>query len=231
MKKITFVLVCLFLLSFGLYAEDAEPSSIDKEKTISESNNTGFPPIKERPFIVFNEGVTASWLTRIMRNEERSNFVFTDFMTGAYFGIQTVNMQPLNSIVRVAVFYPLAFTFNDVPQTPKNIIRYAIDTFAGIDIELNMWNYVRINMAPGLHFLFQNADRWNYINLGVGALVGLELPLAKHWTILLNGIASLDNGNLGTNREMEPFDIVYQYQLDVGVRYSKRNPNKFSYIR
>jgi hypothetical protein len=226
MKKISLVLLFLLLLSFGIFAEEIKSNLVNAEII-----DTEFPVIKDSPFVVFNEGLTASWVTRIIRNETRSNFVLTDFMPGAYFGIKTVNMQPLNSIVRVALFYPLSFTFNEVPQVPKNVIRFAVDAFAGIDIELDMWDYVRINMAPGVHFLFQNADRWNFVNLGLGGLVGLELPIAKHWTILLNGMASIDYGNLGTNRTMEPFDIVYQYQIDVGVRFSKRNPNKFSYIK
>ncbi|MDR1747528.1 MAG: hypothetical protein LBR47_00535 [Spirochaetaceae bacterium] len=224
MKNVSFALLFALLLLSGLYAESSGDNPVsDPEIEI--------PVIKNKPFIIFNEGVTASWITRIIKKETRSNFVFTDFMPGIYLGIKTVNMQPLNSIVRLAAYYPLSFKFNDGPQVPKNVIRYAIDLFAGVAIELNMWEYVRINLAPGLHFLFQNSDRWNYMSLGLGGLAGVELPVAKRWTLLVNGIASIDNGNLGSNKTMEPYDIVYQYQLDVGIRYSRKGENKYSYIK
>ena len=37
-------------------------------------------------------------------------------------------------------------------------------------------------------------------------------------------------GNLGTNARMEPYNFVWQYQVAVGVRYSRKSPNKYSYI-
>jgi len=89
---------------------------------------------------------------------------------------------------------------------------------------------VRINAGPALHMFFLNADRWNYFNLGAAAVVGIEAPLASRWTLLVDGYASIDNGNLGTNRQMEPFDIVWQYQVDIGFRYSKKKRNDASLI-
>ncbi len=190
-----------------------------------------FPEIKSKPSVVFNEGLASAWVTRIVYQEDRSNFVFKDFLAGAYFSLKTVNMQPLNSMVRLAVYYPFTSTFNDFPQQKVKVIQYGIDLFAGVDFELNMWEYVRFNISPGFHFLYQTADRWDYINLGAAALVGVELPVSRRWTILINGIASLDSGNFGNNKTVEPYDMVYQYQLDIGVRYSKKTPNKYSYIK
>jgi hypothetical protein len=90
---------------------------------------------------------------------------------------------------------------------------------------------VGLNLSPGLHIFFQNADRWNYINVGLAGRLGIEFPLSSRWTVLINGYASFDNGNFGTNREMEAFDITYQYQLDLGVRYNKKAPNSYSYLK
>jgi hypothetical protein len=218
----------IFLCLFSFPAGAAEPSP-DSAETPAVEDAASY--IKDKPFLVFNEGFSAAWMTRIINQTERSNFVFRDFMPGLYFGMKTVNMQPLNSMVRLSVYYPLGFTFNGVPQYPKNVLRIALDMFGGIDFELEMWRFVLFYFSPGVHFYVQNAVRGNYFNIGIAGLVGLELPVLKNWTLLVNGIVSLDNGNLGSNRHMEPFDIVYQYQLDLGVRYSKRAANVFSYIR
>ncbi|MDR2404212.1 MAG: hypothetical protein LBD78_09300 [Spirochaetaceae bacterium] len=189
------------------------------------------PRILPKPFLILNEGLTAAWITRIIKQPGRSNFVFRDFMPGLYFGMKTVDMQPLNSMIRFAAYYPAFFTFNNFPQYPVNVFRFALDMFGGINFELYMWRYIRFNLSPGFHLYFQNADRWNYFDVGVAGLAGMEFPLLKHWTLLVNGIVALDNGNLGANRNMEPFDIVYQYQLDLGFRYSKRAANRYSYIK
>ena len=62
-------------------------------------------------------------------------------------------------------------------------------------------------------------------------MAGCELPIAKRWTILVNGFASLDYGNFGTNKNIEPLNYVWQYQLDLGFRYSKKATNSYSYIK
>jgi hypothetical protein len=179
-------------------------------------------PAEKGVVVVFNEGAAASWLTRIIKQTGRSNFVLKDFLPGLYFGVQTADFKPLNPMIRLAALYPLSSTFNKIPQPPKGPLHFGIDLFGGADFEIFTFNHVRFNASPGLHFLFLNSDRWNYINLGIAGLLRGELPLARGWTILLSGMASLDNGNLGANRLMEPFDIVYQYQVDIGVRYRKR---------
>lgn len=203
----------------------------DTEQEIPLDPNTGFPVILNKPFIVFNEGITGSWITRIVRQTDRSNFVFKDFMAGAYFSLETKNMQPVDSMVRFAVYYPLSFKFNGHPQVPKNMLNFAFDLFAApVFLQMDMWNYLRFNITAGLHFLYQMGDRWNYINLGIGALAGMELPVARRWTMLINGYMSIDYGNFGTNRHLEPYDLVWQYQLDIGVRYSRRALNQYSYI-
>lgn len=223
MYKKSLLIILLVLFSFILFAQTTENETLDP--------NTGFPVIKSKPFVVFNEGFAISNVTRVIKQESRSNFVFEDFMIGAYIGITSQNMQPLNSTIRLAFYYPLQFKFNDVPQVAKNVIRYAIDLHAGPVIELNMWHYVSFNLSPGLHFMFQNSDRWNFIYLGVSGLAGIELPIAKRWTILINGIASYDFANFGGNKRMEPIDHSWNYQLDLGVRYSRKAENKYSYIQ
>jgi len=219
-----FLFILLALLSAqALPAESADSGKLDAK--------SGFPEITDKPFVVFNEGFTSAWVTRIVLQEDRSNFVIKDFMPGVCFGFTTHNMRPLNSTVRLAVYYPYASTFNGVPQKAKNVIRYAVDCFAGPVFQPDMWNYVRFNLAPGIHVLYQTGDRFCYIDLGAAALAGVEFPVSRGWTVLLDGLFAVDYGNLGTNAAMEPYDYVWEYQLSLSVRYSVKAPNRYSYLR
>ena len=219
------------------FPESAEPAPVqlsppaaDGSEAPARSTTSGFPAIVNKPFIVFNEGVTGAWVTRVITQSGRSNFVFRDFLGGAFLTLETKNMEPLDSMVRLSVYYPLSYSFNKHPQVSKNMFNFAFDLFAAPVFQLNMWNFVRFNLAPGLHFLYQMGDRWNYIDLGIGGMAGVEMPIARRWTLKINGYLSFDYGNFGTNRDMEPYDYVWQYQLDLGIRYSKKAPNRYSYI-
>jgi hypothetical protein len=215
--------------------EPAEPAEV--AKTAEEAPAKPEPPARNRPFVVFNEGVTASWLTRIIKQSSRSNFVFKDFLPGLYFGIELMNLRsvwpkfPLVPQLRLAAYYPLTSTFNDMPQPSKLPLHFAVDAILGAGIKINALKYIRFSLTPGVHFFFLNSERWNYFNLGAAGILGMELPVSRGWTILINGIASLDNGNLGKNGKIEPFDIVYQYQVDFGVRYSKKARNEYPWIK
>jgi hypothetical protein len=225
MKKSVFLPVILLLLCFSAAAQTGKAGNGNKEKP-------GEDPfvVKEKPFVVFDEGVSLAWIHRVEKQSGRSTFVFRDFLPGLYVEARTVKMQPLNSMLRLALYYPTVFRFNGMRQFPVQKLRAAVDLFGGVNFNLNMWNYVRINLSPGIHFLYQYGDDWNYVHLGGGGLGGVEFPLSSKWTIFLNGIATLDYGNLGSNRYLEPFDAVWQYQLDFGVRYSKRFPNQYPYL-
>jgi len=173
-------------------------------------------------FLQFNQGVTAAWLTRIINQSGRSNFVFRDFLSGLYFDAELHNVKYITPAARAALYYPLVSTFNYVPQKPTTPLHFGADLFLGLRFEKEVHRLIRLNACPGLHLFFLNADRWNYLNMGVGVFAGMEFMLNPQWSLLVDGFASLDNGNLGTNRRMEPFDIVYQYRVDFGFRYSKR---------
>lgn len=236
MKKIVFVFLFI-LFGFALFSQEnvtVQEDIIFNENIVSENENldpkTGFPVIKEKPFVVYNEGIAASWVTRIMKQDNRSNFVFSDFLAGAFFSIIARNMEPIDLTIRFTAYYPVSYKFNGHPQVAASPLHFACDLYVAPTLKLTMWNYVYINLSGGLHFLFQNSDRWNYIDLGVGGLAGLELPLTKRWTILIDGIASYDYGNFGTNKNLEPYSYVWQYQLSFGIRYSKAGENKYSYI-
>jgi hypothetical protein len=233
LKKI-FIYTLIILLTTFSFAQASEINSSDNEISSEELNpKTGFPAIKDKPFIVFDYGVTGSIVNRVVFQEayKRSNFNFQDTLVGGYISMQTKHMQPLNSIIRLAGYYPLSFTFNGVPQVSKAILRGSADLFAGILFELDMWNYLRINLSPGLHAFYQYSDRFNYVHLGGGILANIELPIAKYWTIKLDGIASYDYANLGSNKNIENYDVCWQYQIDFGFRYSKKDKNKYNYLK
>ena len=183
---------------------------------------TGFPEIKNKPFVVFNEGVSFAQITRIEKQTERSNFVRENYLVGAYFEMQTENMKPVNSLIKLSAYYPFHNTFNGMKQYPKQVILYAFDLFAGPIFQADMWNYVHINFATGLHYMDQLTDEYHMNYLGLGFAAGLGLPIASRWTILLNGFFSADYPNLGTNKNIQPFDIAWQYHVDFGIRYSKK---------
>ena len=229
-----FALCTVFILAGSLsFAEDPETEQTVEVKESSEEDlnpKTGFPNITEKPFVVFDYGLSAAWVTRIQKQTGRSNFVFEHMLAGLYVTMETVNIKPCDSILRLAAYYPLAYTFNDVPQIAKQPILYAADLAFMPLFRADMWNYVKINFAPGLHVFYQLTDDWHYIQAGVIGMLGVELPIAKRWTILANGLASFDYANLGSNRDMFPIDWAWTYQVSLGVRYSKKKENKYSYI-
>lgn len=229
--------IFFLLLSFFVYAEESEEvydNEILAESVIDLSINprTGFPEITEKPFVMFNEGVTASLVTRVQSQKDfnRSNFVWQDYLVGLYCEMQTVNMKPLNSIVRVAGFYPVAHTFNGMKQKSQTVILYGFDIYYGVLFQTDMWKYVRLNFALGPHFDYLLSDEYHHVELGAGALLGCELPVHKYFTVLTNILATYDYGNFGSNRVICPYTGVWQYQAEVGLRFSKRGKNTYSYI-
>lgn len=231
MKKLLLTFSVLLPLSFSVFAQSKESAAKTEPTDIAINPKTGFPIITEKPFLMFNEGVTFAQVNRIETQKERSNFVRENYMLGAFLSIQSGNMKPLNSILRVAAYYPFYHTFNGMRVYPKQTILYAFDLFYGPMIQTDMWKYVRLNFAAGLHYMYQLTDEYHMHYLGGAVIAGLELPVARNWTVLLNGTFTLDYPNFGTNQKVQPFNYAWQYQLELGVRYSIKNPNNYCYIK
>jgi hypothetical protein len=229
-KPAFFTIIFLLFTGWNIFATEPESAAVEPPDSANEAARVPETPAA-RPFPVYHQGLSASWLTRIVKQSGRSNFVFEDFLPGVYVGMELANVKYLRPAIRLTAYYPLSSTFNKMPQPPKTPLHFGVDFFGGPAFHLDQLRYVRFSFTPGLHLLFLNSDRWNYFNLGVAGRGGFELPLSRGWTVLINGMASLDNGNLGANRFLEPFDIVYQYQVDIGVRYSKKLSNAFFYIK
>ena len=220
------ILALIFLLVSSLvFGQDAIGDSVDEPAL-------KFPEITDKPFLIFNYAASYSMITRIIYQDDysRSNFVWQNHLIGLSFEMQTVNIQPVDSILRLAVYYPIYYTFNGMKQEAKQTILYAFDLFWGPVFQADMWKYVYINFALGPHFLYQLSDEYHHFEFGGGALLGVELPLARRWTILMNGLASLDYGNLGSNKHIQPYNLVYNFQFELGFRYSKKKQNEYSYL-
>lgn len=219
-----------------LIQSEAEPV-LTQPSSDSVQSQQEFQAYRNGFFLLFDQGATAAWNTRIIKQTERSNFVFEDFLAGLYFTTRTKNFSsllpiklPFELLGRVAAYYPLSHTFNKYPQPPVNMLNFGVDVFLAPVVQINFWDYAYLDIAAGPHFLYQKSDRWHYVHLGIGGMLGVQMPLARRWTLLLNGMASLDNANLGSNKKMEVYDIAWQYQASFGFRYSKRAPNVKSYI-
>lgn len=193
---------------------------------------TGFPEIIDKPFFVFDEGISFDMITRLQKQDDykRSDFVWQNYLVGAYFDATTVNMKPVNSMIRVATYYPFKNTFNGMEQFSKQTLLYAFDLYAGPVFHADMWKYVMLNFSAGLHYMYQLSDEYHLHYLGAGLLLGVELPVAHRWTIVNNGTFTLDYANFGTNSKVQPFDYSWSYQISLGVRYSKKKLNKYAYI-
>jgi hypothetical protein len=227
MKKLL-ALTCFTLLSLslavGVFAQEKDETPAVNAEAVNFAEDDGRQPL----FLLFSEGPAFSWLTRIKKQSGRSNFVFNDFLLGLFFRMDMPLTEYFTPMVRLAALYPLISTFNQVPQKPNNPLHFGVDMNLGLSFKIFDFSYFRLNTGPALHMFFLNSERWNYFDLGAAAFLGMELPMSPGWTVVCNGFASLDNGNLGGNRDMEPFNITYQYQLDIGVRYSRKLRNKTS---
>lgn len=204
----------------------------EKNDDIPLNPKTGFPEIINKPFFIFDEGISFDMITRLQKQDkyDRSDFVWQNYLIGAYFDATTVNMKPVNSMIRVAAYYPFYYTFNGMEQFPKQTILYAFDLYAGPVFHANMWQYVLLNFSAGLHYMYQLTDEYHLNYLGAGIVLGAELPVARRWTVVNNGTFTLDYANFGTNQKVQPFDYAWSYQISLGVRYSKKKLHKYAYI-
>lgn len=224
MKKIILsVWLIISIFTFGFSQEN--------EETVEINPKTGFPEIVDKPFLMYNEGFSYGQVTRIEKQSGRTNFGWEDFMIGIYFSLQTGNIKPFDLTLRTQVFYPFSHTFQGQKMFAKQTILYAFDIFAGPTFQFDFWKYLRLNLTPGLHYMYQLSDEYHLNYVGIGGIVGLELPVSRHCNILLDGTFNLDYPNFGSNQKIQVFNYSWQYQFSVGFRYSLANPNKYSYIQ
>ena len=220
----------LTLSDYSVSSKENQGEQSDSEPA-ENSEEISFPTITEKPFLIFNIAPAYSMITRIVYEDKysRSNFVWQDHLIGLAIETRSVNMKPVDSLLRIGIYYPIYYTFNGMEQAAKQTILYAFDLFWGPFFQTDMWEYVYINFSFGPHFLYQLSDEYHHVELGGAVLLGLEIPVAKRWTVVTNGLISLDYGNLGSNADIQPYNLVYNYQIEFGFRYSRKKPNKYPY--
>ena len=180
---------------------------------------------------IFDEGISFCQVTRIEKLEDRSNFVRENMMLGAYFSTQTFGLPLCEVQLDVSAYYPFYQAFNGMKQVPKNVLNYALDGYLALKIDYDAFKYVIFTGSLGMHYMYQLTDEWHMHYLGLGLTTGFELPVSKSWTIVNRNLFSYDDANLGTNKLMQRFRASYQYHINLGVRYSRRVHNEYSYIR
>ncbi len=252
-KIIRTTLILFFLAGVPLTAQTLKPQTIQKPLSDQGPQNTAemqpaelpssWPTIEDlcanqRRFgLLHNWGLSWAYITRIQKQSNRSNFVWSDKLIGAYYELAThdfLNMGEnihVNLFSRQAVYYPYEYKFNKVPQVTTQTILYNFDLFTGAALSLTLKDWVRLAIKPGLHVSYQLHDKFHFVNIGAGFGVEAEVPISSRWSANIGGIWTWDNGNMGSNARMRPFDYVWEYQAQVGFRYSKKCLNIKSFIR
>ena len=146
------------------------------------------------------------------RQNDRSNFVWQNNFVGVCLTLQAENIKYINPMFRIAAYSPFYNTFNRMQQFPKQTILYAFDVFTEPAFKTNIKEYIRFTLTSGIHYMYQLSDEYHLNYPGGGISAGIELPVARHWSILNNGTITLDYANSGTNKDIQNFDISYQFQ-------------------
>ena len=181
--------------------------------------------------VVFEEGISYAQVTRVEALPDRSNFVRENMMIGAFFSTKTVGLPLIDLKLDVSAYYPFYQAFNGMQQHPKNVVNYAFDGYLAAYYNYDWFKYVIFSGSLGIHYMYQLTDEWHMHYVGLGLTVGFELPVSPGWTIVNNNFVSLDNPNLGKNKNIQKFDGCYSYHINLGVRYSRRVRNEYSYIK
>lgn len=212
------------------FTSPAFPSSIKKPKkpkyVLTEEDQNKFR-------LLYDYGVSFGQITRIEKMSGRSNFVRENFLIGLYLDVQTVNIPKfdnLNFMFQVSAYYPFYNTFNGMKQFPKQVILYAFDGFLAPVYQIDFIHWVKFDVALGIHYMYQLTDEYHMNYLGIGAQATVECPLSRRFTLFTSYFFALDNPNLGTNQKIQPFDISYQYHVNLGVRYCKKHQNTTFYF-
>ncbi len=176
-------------------------------------------------YLEMEEGFTWANITRIQTATERSNFVWNDMLIGAYYTIRTQELPFLDLALRLQFFYPYQHKFNEMQQYSKQVILYAFDGFFGPYFKWNLFKHFNFSITAGAHCMYQLSDEYHLIYLGAGSILGLEFPVTRRWTITSSAGFTWDNANAGTNRLVQPFDYSWQWNINLGVKYSKNHPS------
>ncbi len=237
-KKI--ILTFLFLLLTAIiFAQGKSGGENSAEKDDGQESDLGITKATELPpaFVAwkntklsFAEGLSFAQVTRIEANEKSPDYVWETMMGGAFLSVRTNDLSIFDFVLTLSAYYPFYNAFNGMPQKTHNMFNYAIDGFFGILYTYDRLSWVNIDGAIGMHYMYQLTDEYHMNYLGLGLMLGIQLPLTRRWSIVEQNYVSFDNPNLGSNKKVQPFDGSYQYHINFGFRYSKKVLNNYHYI-
>lgn len=232
-----FAFLCAVSVCFSETEENAEDTaSSEQSAAVQDTSAKSGKLVKPKkpydpgdPYLLHNWGVSWSRVTRIQTKTDRSNFVWQDDFIGLYYALQTGNL-PVNFLLSAEVQYPYHYEFNKVEQLSKQIILYSFNFNLGPIWTKPMFDFFKLDLAPMVHFRYQLSDKYHHCDLGIGAFAGVEFPVMRKFSVLLNAEFTYDFGNLGSNANVQPFNHVFSYNVQLGFRLSNRGANTFYYI-
>ena len=93
-------------------------------------------------------------------------------------------------------------------------------------------NGVPVGIRPHHKWTPKSIAVWAVVTaLGVLGWWMLAVVRGKSVNTIWFVVTAICYGNIGSNRAIAPYDFVWQYQLELGCRYSKRKQNRYTYIR
>ena len=232
MKRIISAVLIFLIIGINAFSQQAFEENAAVEETVAdEVTADAFEPATPAVRVTFDEGVSYAQVTRVEKLTDRSNFVRENMMIGAYFTTKTVGLPIADLQLDISAYYPIYQAFNGMEQKTRNVMNYAVDSYFAINGTLDTFKYFLITGSLGMHYMYQLTDEWHMHYLGLGITTGIELPISKGWTIVNRNFFSYDNANLGNNKLVQPFYAAYQYHINLGIRYSRRVRNEYSYIK
>lgn len=252
MKRLSSAFIVILIFSSALWAKSKETAALHTgigthiaNPVPDEDNPEHWASIEElvehqkqneRVGFVSNWGISVANITRIQSQSGRSNFVWNDKLVGAYYELCTTDFLNMGRFIKVNLFarngfyYPYGYTFNKVPQVTTQTLLYNFDFFTGAKLSVSIKDWVLLSLKPGFHLSYQLHDKFHYVSIGAGFGAEVEVPISSRWSMNIGGIWTWDNANLGSNRRMRPFDYAWEYQAQIGFRYSKKHLNVKSFI-
>lgn len=225
-----FLTAALILISPLLFAQESEDKSTEETGI---TKTTELPPAFvawKNTKLTFTEGISYAQITRIETIPNAPNYIRETMLGGAFFSVRTNDLSLFDFIFTLSAYYPFYNAFNGMPQKTHNMFNYALDSFLGVVYTYDRLSWVKIDTALGMHYMFQLTDEYYMHYMGLGLMLGIQFPLTRRLTLIEQNYFSLDNANLGSNKNVQPFDGSYQYHISLGLRYSKKVPNEYHYI-
>lgn len=219
MKKFISIFI-VFCFVLPLFSEE-NVSANQENLNVPKIENNALSPKKDW-FMVFDWGFMLGRVTKIQEQTGKSNFVWKDSLMGGFITANFFELFPVESSLRLQIFYPFLNQFNGMKQFSKQTVVYGVDLFMGPNFEKIFMPNFSVKFTPGIHYMYHISDEYHWHYAGAGLVLGARYKLGKPFSIMLDGSFTFDNANLGTNKKIRPIDWCWSWQASLGFRYSKK---------